>query len=1208
MTTTGFQTYHDAVLLKADTQLASTGGGALTFVSTVDGGFALTLDSAGTTALGNAVGGGTALASLTTEGGGALALNGSIVTTTGMQNYGGAVVLGADTTLTSTGKSGGIAFAQTVDSASMVTPRSLTLNAVGNETFAGRVGGNNALASLTTDNPAANLSGGNVIFNIGGSSPTLPGVTTTGAQDYYNAARLQTNTVLASTGGGTLTFHSTVDSSDSAAANARSLTVDTTGNEVFNGTVGGVNPLLSLTTDNSAANAARGQAIFGPAGTNGALSVTTIGAQTYNDAVLLQADTTLTSTSGGTLSFALTVDGPHALSLNSKGDEDFFGQVGRNQALTSLVTDGDTNSADGNVRFYFVGSNAQPSVLTIGAQTYHDAAILQADTVLVSKSGGRLAFGSTVDNSNVTNPHALTLNTSGDEVFNGLIGAGKAIGSLTTDGMGSPGGQAMFNLDLTGQKAGVSGVNVVGAVTINDAVLFNAPGSGASNVTVQSTGGQSYGKATLGADTVLGSSGGAPVTFASTIDGPHNLTISTSGLTTFNGAIGSGDALASLTAQNGGAITLNAGTVTTTGAQSYSGPATLAQDTVLTSSVAGITFGGTVDGDHVLTLSSPEGATTFGQSVGAADALASLTATDGSAVVLDGGHVVSTRGLQTYGGTLTVNGPDAGTTILMASNDESSKDATQRGNVIFKQDVTVNGGSLLVKGRRILAEDDANIAVANTGTLDLEASDVLILQGSSYGSDTGSVILNDPRDGVVPTSETRATIFLTGQKTLFHGGSFDMGYLQNMYSLGSVTIGVGGGTATLSDIAANNALTVTAGTIVLRARNADGTRGGIGTGGTDDGLNFVARTSINFGNSPIRYDNTHSTNDVANFVTSTGQVTVNRDTSAGVSLFQDPGLGTTFQQTNSGLHFSDDSFGDFVLPLQPISGGTQTIDTAAALSGALPDQKPVDIAVDLTVTASQMEELKKLGIHPRVAQRQERLSLNSKRALFAQLVDGQDTDNYGRLQPIKGGISRLVPSDYVVVVDRMSEREVRLILTAFEDLYGKNKEKAAPIGEAFNTAYTDYTTEKQTADPAGFAPYIESKPGKYPDVNKAVRGFDNLFGYIESLGLTEREQAKSKEHIASDLEVSGVSPEDMVKVIDALRTKIPKDQKAPSTKLPPSPPASAPAPGATNPATPAKPAPAPLKTARRQARDSARKTVRRAQLVKENRRHEVAGL
>jgi hypothetical protein len=169
----------------------------------------------------------------------------------------------------------------------------------------------------------------------------------------------------------------------------------------------------------------------------------------------------------------------------------------------------------------------------------------------------------------------------------------------------------------------------------------------------------------------------------------------------------------------------------------------------------------------------------------------------------------------------------------------------------------------------------------------------------------------------------------------------------------------------------------------------------------------------------------------------------------------------------------------------------------------------------------------------------------------------------------------------VVVVDRMGETEVQSILGAFEQLYGKNKEKATEIGAAFQTAFTDYTVQKQTADPAGFSPYLQSQPGKYPAIQTAVRGFDNLFGHIEHLGLTDKEVAKSEEHIASDLGVSGVSPEDMVNVINSLRKKLPPAQKAGSNTAPPSAPVGnpAPAPGATAPA-PAKAPPAPRRTVR----------------------------
>jgi autotransporter-associated beta strand protein len=96
VTTTGAQTYNDAVLLGAGTTLTSTGGGDIGFASTLNGAFDLAVDTAGTTTFG----GSTTLASLSTDAPGTSAVNGGSVTTTGAQTYNDPVNLGMDTTLT----------------------------------------------------------------------------------------------------------------------------------------------------------------------------------------------------------------------------------------------------------------------------------------------------------------------------------------------------------------------------------------------------------------------------------------------------------------------------------------------------------------------------------------------------------------------------------------------------------------------------------------------------------------------------------------------------------------------------------------------------------------------------------------------------------------------------------------------------------------------------------------------------------------------------------------------------------------------------------------------------------------------------------------------------------------------------------------------------------------------------------------------------
>ena len=90
---------------------------------------ALTVNTAGTTTFGGAVGGGTLLTSVTTDAPGSIVLSAN-VTTTGFQHYNDAVSLAADLTLDSTG-SGAIDLASTVDEA-----HNLTVDTAGSTTSA----------------------------------------------------------------------------------------------------------------------------------------------------------------------------------------------------------------------------------------------------------------------------------------------------------------------------------------------------------------------------------------------------------------------------------------------------------------------------------------------------------------------------------------------------------------------------------------------------------------------------------------------------------------------------------------------------------------------------------------------------------------------------------------------------------------------------------------------------------------------------------------------------------------------------------------------------------------------------------------------------------------------------------------------------------------------------------------------------------------
>ena len=97
MTTTGAQTFNDAVSLTAATALTSSGGAAISLNSTVNGAFTLAVNTTGATTFAGVVG--PTVVSVTTDVGGTTSI-GADLTTTGAQTFNDAVSLTASVTLT----------------------------------------------------------------------------------------------------------------------------------------------------------------------------------------------------------------------------------------------------------------------------------------------------------------------------------------------------------------------------------------------------------------------------------------------------------------------------------------------------------------------------------------------------------------------------------------------------------------------------------------------------------------------------------------------------------------------------------------------------------------------------------------------------------------------------------------------------------------------------------------------------------------------------------------------------------------------------------------------------------------------------------------------------------------------------------------------------------------------------------------------------
>ena len=304
MTTSGIQSYAGPVSLGANTVLSSTGNLAITFSSTVNNAFTLTVNTTGATIFGGVVGGVTPLLSLTTDAGaGATSLAGN-VTTTLTQTYNDPVTLTGNAILASTTNLL-IALASTVNGAF-----TLTVNTTAATTFGGVVGGVTPLVSVTT--------------NAGGTTSIAGNMTTTGAQGFGDAVTLAGNVILASTGNLAVALGGTVDG-------AFALAIDTTGASTLGGVVGGVTPLTSITTDAGGTTSIAG-------------NVTTTGAQNFGDAVTLAGNVTLASTGNLAIVLSVTVDGAFALTTNTTGATSFGGAVGGGIPLSSIAT-----SAGGSV-------------------------------------------------------------------------------------------------------------------------------------------------------------------------------------------------------------------------------------------------------------------------------------------------------------------------------------------------------------------------------------------------------------------------------------------------------------------------------------------------------------------------------------------------------------------------------------------------------------------------------------------------------------------------------------------------------------------------------------------------------------------------------------------------------------------------------------------------------------------------------------------
>lgn len=448
-----------------------------------------------------------------------------------------------------------------------------------------------------------------------------------------------------------------------------------------------------------------------------------------------QTDYALDTTNAGTSTGAnITITGTtnsesagvHGLDLAAGVGDISFGNVGDTARLNFLRILNAHDATLGSVVADFVLQNGGTGLTTIGDITADQA---------VNLIGNQFSF----QNATVNGGFGFLVDNSGTAAFHG-------------------------NLLLEGQllQSGTGGASLGGAVTTsNDAVTFNGP-------------------ITLTANSTL-STGNGSVQFASTLDGAHDLAITTTnGDATFTGAVGATTALGTLTVASRGATfssTAHAGAIDVTANDDVS----IAGDVTATT----LALHGGNDGMGNLLFGAP-GISLSANSITLA---AGDTAPGGTATLNLGTNTPIFRGL-TGGST----SPDSLTLIQDAAfTDADLPDApafgnglsglaytitSRDGNVVLADATKVNGTALTVNGalgvdirQSLLLDSFATSSIASlNGDIqtagDITFGDTLSLTGvsrlnSGLGTTTLSAVVAGDHDFAV----TADSLELTGQMT-----------------------------------------------------------------------------------------------------------------------------------------------------------------------------------------------------------------------------------------------------------------------------------------------------------------------------------------------------------------------------------------------------------------------------------------------------------
>ncbi|MFO0784351.1 MAG: filamentous hemagglutinin N-terminal domain-containing protein [Phycisphaerales bacterium] len=580
------------------------------------------------------------------------------------------------------------------------------------------------------------------------------------------------------------------------------------------------------------------------------------------------------------------------------------------------------------------------------------------DTIGISTINSQLALGNVVlQNSGASQSSGIQWNAT--STLSGLNSS-----SLTLNAVGTGAAINVTAAPAFGTWAGAFNLNAEGGITIGSSISRT---SGAINMTagagqvialngatVSTSGAVSFNSnVTLGANTTVSAGAGA-VTFGGTVTGTggnRNLTVNTTGATTFAGSLSSigvlstntggttsfgGDVSISGSSTLADAVTFTAGahTLTNTGAftttfrNTVGGPGSLTINTgtgttTFTGAVGGtplagltvnsagnVTFSSTINGGMPLAVNTT-GTTTFTGAVGGTTALTSISVPTGSAVV--NGGTMRTTGAQSYGTLL------LGATGTFTATDLTIATALGRSGT-GNRDVTFNcSGTMSLLGsttniRNFTTNAGGLSVIAGPMTLSgaLTLNDTLQVGTSSLALTAASAALKDiDGDGnslsLVVSGATSITGNATGFNTFSSNASGTFSLAGDLSAAGNITLS---DAVTLAGSGATRAITSTSGNVAF--------------GST---VNGPASLVASADNGTVTFGGTVGATTALGSVTVTGPATLSGAsiTTTGAQTYQQLTLGAnaTLASTGSGTITFNGAVG-------PAASQTLTVNTAGA--------------------------------------------------------------------------------------------------------------------------------------------------------------------------------------------------------------------------------------------------------------------------------------